>query len=222
MGELNFFLDVQVKQEAAEEGHFCSRPDIVFSVGLCVGFQSNPMEYHLKAAKRILRYLKGMQDLVLYYPSVDNLDLVGYVDADYVEYLVDRNNTSGLTHFLSLNPVQHKRTKHINVRHHFLRDNAEKVLICLKFWKTKDQVYTYGSFRTKTSKSDFALLGVFAQKFQKPSRNLVPVTQKSLVDFDGSLTKREHGRSNILEREAEVVVRFVEVLKDGEIGKCED
>uniref|UniRef100_A0A1U7VKK8 Uncharacterized protein LOC104214426 n=1 Tax=Nicotiana sylvestris TaxID=4096 RepID=A0A1U7VKK8_NICSY len=39
------------------------------------------------------------------------------------------------------------------------------------------RVYTYGSFRTQTSKSDFALLRVFAQKFQKPSRNLVPVTQ---------------------------------------------
>ncbi|XP_019248392.1 PREDICTED: uncharacterized protein LOC109227649 [Nicotiana attenuata] len=87
-------------------------------------------------------------------------------------------------------------------------------------------VYTYGSLRTKTSKSDIALLGVFAKKFQKkkPSRNLVPVTQnqnpkKSLVDFDGSLTEREQGRSISLECEAEVVVGFVEVLKDGEIVK---
>ncbi|XP_019267121.1 PREDICTED: uncharacterized protein LOC109244479 [Nicotiana attenuata] len=87
-------------------------------------------------------------------------------------------------------------------------------------------VYTYGSLKTKTSKSDIALLGVFAQNFQKkkPSRNLIPVTQnqnpkKSLVDFDGSLTEREQGRSISLEREAEVVVGFVEVLKDGEIVK---
>ncbi|XP_075101700.1 uncharacterized protein LOC142177134 [Nicotiana tabacum] len=41
-----------------------SRPDIVFSVGLCARFQSNPKESHRKAAKRILRYLKGTQDLV--------------------------------------------------------------------------------------------------------------------------------------------------------------
>lgn len=47
----------------------------------------------MKTAKRILRYPKKMLDLVLYYLSVDNFDLVGY--ADYVEYLVDRNNTSG-------------------------------------------------------------------------------------------------------------------------------
>ena len=34
-----------------------SRPDIVFSIGLCARFQYNPKETHLKAVKRILRYL---------------------------------------------------------------------------------------------------------------------------------------------------------------------
>ncbi|XP_075077263.1 uncharacterized protein LOC107789173 [Nicotiana tabacum] len=76
-----------------------SRPDIVFSVGL-VRFQSNPKESHLKSAKRILRYLKGMQDVVLYYPSCDRFDLIGYADADYAGYLADRKNTSRIAHFL--------------------------------------------------------------------------------------------------------------------------
>ena len=35
-----------------------SRPNIVFSIGLCACFQSKPKEAHLKAVKRILRYLK--------------------------------------------------------------------------------------------------------------------------------------------------------------------
>ncbi|XP_070022750.1 secreted RxLR effector protein 161-like [Nicotiana sylvestris] len=77
-----------------------SRPDIVFSVGLCARFQSNPNESHLKAAKRILRYLKGTQDLVLYYHSGDNFNLIGYADADYAGYLMDRKSTSGMAHFL--------------------------------------------------------------------------------------------------------------------------
>nr|XP_016477335.1 PREDICTED: uncharacterized mitochondrial protein AtMg00810-like [Nicotiana tabacum] len=77
-----------------------SRPDIVFSVGLCAKFQSNPKESHLKATKRILRYLKGMQDLVLYYPLGDNFDLIEYADVDYASYLVDRKSTSGMAHFL--------------------------------------------------------------------------------------------------------------------------
>ncbi|XP_070009624.1 secreted RxLR effector protein 161-like [Nicotiana sylvestris] len=77
-----------------------SRPDIVFSVGLCARFQSNPKESHLKATKRILRYFKGTQDLVLYYPSGDIFNLIGYADADYAGYLVDRKNISGMAHFL--------------------------------------------------------------------------------------------------------------------------
>ncbi|XP_070013750.1 secreted RxLR effector protein 161-like [Nicotiana sylvestris] len=77
-----------------------SRPDIVFSVGLCARFQSNPKESHLKAVKRILRYLKGRQDLVLYYSSGDSFNLTRYADADYAGYLVDRKSTSGMPHFL--------------------------------------------------------------------------------------------------------------------------
>ena len=38
-----------------------SRPDIMFSVCLCARFQSNPKESHLKATKRILRYLSHTQ-----------------------------------------------------------------------------------------------------------------------------------------------------------------
>ena len=35
-----------------------SRPDIVYSVGMCARFQACPRDSHLKATKRILRYLK--------------------------------------------------------------------------------------------------------------------------------------------------------------------
>ncbi|XP_070009914.1 secreted RxLR effector protein 161-like [Nicotiana sylvestris] len=178
-----------------------SRPDIVFSVGLCARFQSNPKESHLKTAKRILRYLKATQDLVLYYPSDDSFNLIGYANANCAGYLMDRKSTFGMAHFLgsclfswgtrkqnlvplsiaeaeyvaatsycaqllwikqqledfgvltesvtllcdntgalnmTKNPIQHKRTKHIDVRHHFLRDNVEKGLICMKFCSTKD------------------------------------------------------------------------------------
>nr|XP_033510337.1 secreted RxLR effector protein 161-like [Nicotiana tomentosiformis] len=63
-------------------------------------FQSSPKESHLKVAKRILMYLKGTQDLVLYYPSGDSFDLIGYAYADYAGYLVDRKSTFGMAHFL--------------------------------------------------------------------------------------------------------------------------
>jgi len=63
-----------------------SRPDIVFSVGMCVRFQAFPRESHLKAAKRIMRYLKKIEDLILFYLVGDSFDLVGYADADFAGY----------------------------------------------------------------------------------------------------------------------------------------
>ncbi|XP_070012268.1 secreted RxLR effector protein 161-like [Nicotiana sylvestris] len=117
MGELNFFLCLKVKQSPKGTSicqqkyiqELLKRSDMEASKVIdtpiatatpCARFQSNPKESHLKAAKRILRYLKGTQDLALYYPSGDNFNLIGYTDADYVGYLVDRKSTSGMAHFL--------------------------------------------------------------------------------------------------------------------------
>ena len=54
----------------------------------------------MKAAKWILRYLKKTRDLVLFYPVGDTFDLVGFADADFAGYQVDRKSTFGLAHFL--------------------------------------------------------------------------------------------------------------------------
>ena len=35
--------------------------------------------------------------------------------------------------------MEHSRTKHIEIRHHFLRDHAQKGNITLEFVSTKDQ-----------------------------------------------------------------------------------
>jgi len=77
-----------------------SRPDIVFSIGLCARFQSKLKETHLKAVKRILRYLKYTLDLALWYPRGYNFHLIGYADADYAGFLVDRKSTLGMAHFI--------------------------------------------------------------------------------------------------------------------------
>ncbi|XP_022030246.1 uncharacterized mitochondrial protein AtMg00810-like [Helianthus annuus] len=45
-----------------------SRPDIMFSVCLCSRYQATPRISHLKAVKRIFRYLKGKPRLELWYP----------------------------------------------------------------------------------------------------------------------------------------------------------
>ena len=77
-----------------------SRPDITFAVGVCARFQANPKKSHLEAAKRILRYLKGTENLGLWYPVDDNIELTGYSDADYGGCRIDRKSTSGTCQFL--------------------------------------------------------------------------------------------------------------------------
>jgi hypothetical protein len=41
---------------------------------------------------------------------------------------------------IATNPVQHKRTKHIDIRHHFLRDNVSKCDIVMEGMRTDDQL----------------------------------------------------------------------------------
>ena len=180
-----------------------SRPDIMFSVGMCARYQANPKESHLVASKRILRYIKGTSNLGLFYPKSENFDLIAYSDADYGGCKIDRKSTSGICHFLgrslvswgskkqstvdlssteaeyvaasscctqvlwikhqledfgimlsevpikcdntstialSKNPVFHARTKHIDIKHHFLRDHVQKKEISLEFVNTEEQV----------------------------------------------------------------------------------
>lgn len=48
------------------------------------------------------------------------------------------DNTSSMN--MAKNPVQHKRTKQIDVRHHFLRDNVKKMNVLMRFGSTEDQL----------------------------------------------------------------------------------
>ena len=41
---------------------------------------------------------------------------------------------------IAYNPVQHAKTKHIEIRHHFIRDHVEKGDIEISYVSTKDQL----------------------------------------------------------------------------------
>ncbi|GKE37995.1 hypothetical protein Tco_1461400, partial [Tanacetum coccineum] len=101
-----------------------SRPDIMFVVCAWVRFQVTPKVSHLHAVKRIFRYLKGQPKLGLWYPKDSPFDLEAYTDSVYVGASLDRKSTIGVK-----NPVFHSKTKHIEFRHHFIRDSNEKKLI---------------------------------------------------------------------------------------------
>ena len=53
-----------------------------------------------------------------------------------VPLLCDNESVVKLTN----NPVQHSRTKHIDVRHHFIRDHQRKGDICIESIGTDDQL----------------------------------------------------------------------------------
>ena len=73
----------------------CTRPNIVFAVGVVSRFMEAPTSTHLKVAKRILSYLKSTIDLGLFYSSSDNFNLMGYCVSDYAVDVDDRKSTSG-------------------------------------------------------------------------------------------------------------------------------
>ena len=58
------------------------------------------------------------------------------VNLDQIPILCD--NTSAIN--LSKNPIQHLRTKDIEIRHHFLRDHVQKGDVVIKFVSTENQL----------------------------------------------------------------------------------
>ncbi|GJW57141.1 putative ribonuclease H-like domain-containing protein [Tanacetum coccineum] len=130
-----------------------SRHDIKFATCACARFQVTPKVSHLHAVNRIFRYLKGQPKLGLWYPKESPFDLEAYSDSDYASASLDRKSTTGGCQFLGSRLIswQHKKqtivansiteaeyvaaasccgqTKHIEIRHHFIRDSNEKKLI---------------------------------------------------------------------------------------------
>jgi len=58
------------------------------------------------------------------------------VTLDHIPLKCD--NTSAIN--LSKNPVMHSRTKHIEIRHHFLRDHVSKGDCCIEFVDSEHQL----------------------------------------------------------------------------------
>ncbi|GJU17295.1 retrovirus-related pol polyprotein from transposon TNT 1-94 [Tanacetum coccineum] len=120
-----------------------SRPDIQFSTCLCARYQANPKESHLIAVKRIFRkntsaeakYVAaaGCCANILWMKS----QLTDY-DIIYEKVPIFCDNTSAIA--ISNNPVLHSRTKHIDIRYHFIRDHVLKGDIELHFIPTQYQL----------------------------------------------------------------------------------
>nr|GFA37783.1 retrotransposon protein, putative, Ty1-copia subclass [Tanacetum cinerariifolium] len=108
MGELTFFLGLQVKQN--KDGIFISQDKYIAKIlrkfGLTEGkLASTPIDTEkpfLKDpdVKRNFRYLKGKSYLGLWYPKDSPFDLVAYLDSDYAGSSLDRKSITGGCKFL--------------------------------------------------------------------------------------------------------------------------
>nr|GFB43774.1 uncharacterized mitochondrial protein AtMg00810-like [Tanacetum cinerariifolium] len=99
-----------------------SRPDLVFAICMCARYQAKPTKKHLEALKRVFRYLKGTINGGLWYPKDTAMALTAYADADHAGCQDTRRSTSG-----SAQP------KHIDIRHHFIREQVERGVVELYF-----------------------------------------------------------------------------------------
>ena len=71
-----------------------SRPNIALAIQIVARFFENPKENHLMAVKRIMRYLKVIDDFGLYYKRSEKFELNSHTDADWGGNIDDRKSTS--------------------------------------------------------------------------------------------------------------------------------
>lgn len=181
-----------------------TRPDIAHAVGVVSRYLEKPTVVHEKAAKRILRYIKGTINFGISFPSSNNRKLTGFSDADYAGDMDTRRSTSGFVFLygnsiiswnserqksvslstteseyiaasnavrelvwlkvfmnellpdklekvcffmdnqsairLIKNPEFHKRSKHIDVRYHFIREKFEEGYFLLNYIPTQEMI----------------------------------------------------------------------------------
>ncbi|GJT24467.1 hypothetical protein Tco_0894404 [Tanacetum coccineum] len=133
-----------------------SQHDLVFVVCMCARYQAKPTEKHLHAIKQIFRYMKGTTNMGLWYSKDTIIALTAYVDADHAWCQDIRRSASGNYGFefnkiplycdnksaiaLCCNNVQHSRSKHIDVRYHFIKEQVENGVVELYFVRTEYQL----------------------------------------------------------------------------------
>ncbi|WVZ63501.1 hypothetical protein U9M48_013128 [Paspalum notatum var. saurae] len=126
-----------------------TRPDIQFAVCLCALYQASPRTFHCQVVKRIFRGFSDADHAGCWIDRKSTSSTCQLLGTSLVSWssrkqasllwmkatlsdfglrfgkiplLVDSTSTISV----AKNPVLHSRTKHIDVRFHFLRDHHEK------------------------------------------------------------------------------------------------
>nr|GEY37940.1 copia protein [Tanacetum cinerariifolium] len=167
-----------------------SRPDLAFTVCMCTRYQASPTKKHLEALKLVFRYFKGTIHWCLWYSKDTAMALTAYADADHAgcqdtrrNYDFDFNkiplycdNRSAIA--LCCNNVQHSRSKHIDIRHHFIREQVERGVVKLYFMTTDYQLADIFTKTLPRQRFEFILLHL-------GMKSMSPTTLKRLQEEEG-------------------------------------
>ncbi|XP_019195815.1 PREDICTED: uncharacterized protein LOC109189657 [Ipomoea nil] len=92
-----------------------TRLEISFAVQQLSQFVDKPMDTHLMAAHRVLRYLKGSPGKGLFYPSHSQLKLQGFSDSDWATCSETRKSITGYCIFVGESLISWKTKKQVTV-----------------------------------------------------------------------------------------------------------
>ncbi|GKA39273.1 retrovirus-related pol polyprotein from transposon TNT 1-94 [Tanacetum coccineum] len=178
-----------------------SRPDLTFIVCMCARYQAKPTEKHLHAVKRIFKYIRGTVNRGLWHPKDSSIALTAYADADHTGCQDTRRSTSRcccaqvfwmrsqLTDYglgfnkipmycdnksaiaLSCNNVQHSRSKHVDIRFHFLKEQVENGVVELYFVNTEYQLADIFTKALGRERIEFFINKLGMRSFTPKTRN---------------------------------------------------
>nr|GEV78015.1 uncharacterized mitochondrial protein AtMg00810-like [Tanacetum cinerariifolium] len=167
-----------------------------------------PQVAHMNAALRIVRYLKGIAGHGVLFRSNRHLNIQMYTDVDWAGDKGNKRSTSGYFSLvggnlvtwrskkqkvvslssteaefraaiqISENPVQHDRTKHVEVDRHFIKEKLEAGIIELPFVKSSDQL---ADILTKAVGTDMFHKCLSKLNFGNPTIQLEEEALKNLV-----------------------------------------
>nr|GEY85572.1 hypothetical protein [Tanacetum cinerariifolium] len=140
-----------------------SRPDLQFAICMCAWYQARPIGKHLHTVKRIFRYLRGTINQGLWYLKDSTITLTTFAYANHAGCQDTRRSTSGSMQFLgdrldssialtafadadhagsqdTCRSTSGSRSKHIDIRYHFIKEHVKNGVFKLYFVNTEYQL----------------------------------------------------------------------------------
>ena len=89
-----------------------SWPDICYAMNFVSRYMQQPHGIHWKEDKRILQYIQGTRTYGIHYVADSELELVGYIDFDWVGDSIDRELTYRYVFMFGGGPISWSSKKH--------------------------------------------------------------------------------------------------------------